>query len=106
MSLEPDLPVARFVQVDCEDMAGGALTDQKRSAIRMHRATVYEGGVRKFAPSSNRAVPPHSVDISGLLAQRPGGHPKRAAGIKGESHRRRGNLRECGRRACRRIIAI
>src|SRR5271166_3366957 len=104
--LKPDVPAARLAKIDRKDTAGGALADQKGSAIRMHRASVHEKRVRKFAPLSDRAVPLHSVDISGPLAQRPGGYPKHTAGIKRKSHGRCWHLRKWGRRACRRIVAI
>ena len=104
--LKPDVPAARLAKIDRKDTAGGALADQKGSAIRMHRASVHENRVRKFAPLSDRAVPLHSVDIPGPLAQRPGGYPKHTAGIKRKSHGRCWHLRKWGRRACRRIVAI
>jgi len=49
---------------------------------------------------------PPGRHIRGPWRKRPGGHPERAAGIKRKSHGRRWNLCECGRRACRRIVAI
>ena len=65
-----------------------------------------KSGVRKFTPLPDGAAPLDSPDKPRPLVQRAAGHPKHAAGIKRKSHRRRRNLRECGRRACRRIVAI
>src|SRR5580693_5057640 len=87
-------------------MAGGTLAGQKRSPIRMHRATIHEGGVRKFTPLADGAGPLDSPDEPRPLVQRAAGHPEHAAYIKRQSHGRRRNLREWGRRTCRRIVAI
>jgi hypothetical protein len=72
----------------------------------MHRAAVHEGGVRKFTPLPDGAGPLDSPDKPRPLIQRAAGHPQHAAGIKRKFHGRRRNLREGGRRACRRIVAI
>src|SRR5947209_10231349 len=87
-------------------MAGGTLAGQKGSPVRMHRAAVHEGGVRKLTPLPDGAGPFDSPDKPRPLIQRAAGRPKHAAGIKRESHGRRWNLREWGRRPCRRIVAI
>src|SRR6266436_749251 len=87
-------------------MAGGTFAGQKRSPIRMHRAAVHEGGVRKFTPLPDGAGPLDAPDKPRPLIQRAAGHPKHAAGIKRQSQGRRRNLRDCGRRAGRRIVAI
>jgi len=71
----------------------------------MHRAPVHEDGVRKFAPSLDGTTALDSPDIP-ALAQRSARCPKHAGGIKRKSHRRCRNLRECGGRARRRIVAI
>src|SRR5215813_2849050 len=76
-------------------------------AMRIISVTLlYEGGVRKFTPLPHGAGPLDSPDKPRPLIQRPAGHPKHGVGVKHKSHGRRRNLRECGRRACRRIVAI
>src|SRR5271165_3128922 len=87
-------------------MAGGALAGQERSPTRVQRASVHEAGVREFTPLADSTARLDSPDISGPLAQRSAGHPKHAAGIERKPHGRRRHLREWGRRACRRIVAI
>src|SRR5258708_15065468 len=106
LPLKPDVAKARLAEIDCEDMAGGTLAGQKHSPIRMHRAAVHEGGVRKFTPLPDGAGPLDSPDEPRPLIQRAAGHPKHAAGIKRKPHRGRRKLRAGGRRASRRIVAI
>jgi hypothetical protein len=95
-----------LAKIDREDMAGGTLAGQKRSPIRMQRAAVHESGVRKLTPLPDGAGPLDAPDKPRPLIQRSAGQPKHAAGIKRQSHGRRRNLCECGRRMRRRIVAI
>src|SRR5262245_32880585 len=94
--LKPDVPATRLAKVDREDMAGGTLAGQKRSPIRMHRASVRESGVRKFTPLPDGTASLDSPDEPRPLVQRAAGHPKYAADIKRKPHRRCRHLRKCG----------
>src|SRR5258708_29207312 len=65
--LKPDVAAARLAEIDREDMAGRTLAGQKHPPIRMHRAAVHEGGVRKFTPLPDGTGPLDSPDEPPLL---------------------------------------
>jgi hypothetical protein len=98
--LKPDAPITRLTEIDREDMTGGTLAGQKCSPIRMHRAAVHEGGVRKFTPLPDGTASLDSPDEPRPLVQRAPAHPKHDAGIKRKSHGRRREFREWGCCAC------